>query len=120
MFAASSNNSGSAANGSFTLQQTATKFLKLDVIRRAHLFVHAAPFPKRTPVASPSLSCYNSLSVDELGGPNRVDSTVNLLEERGWADGRWKTGRDNEVKRQRASERAAIHDPRNTQGSPVC
>lgn len=92
----------------------ATKFLKLDVIRRAHLFVHAAPFPKRTPVASLSLSCCNSLSVDELGGPTSDDSTINLLEERGWAGGRWKKGRNTEVKRQSASP---TQPPENT-GKP--
>lgn len=93
------------------MPQTATKFPKFD-IRRAHLSVQQAPFPKRTPVASPPLSCYNSPSAGELGGPTSDDSTINLLEEREWADGRWKKGGDNEVKRQSATGQPHSGKPR--------
>lgn len=65
-----------------------------------------------------ALSCCNLLSVDELGG--LASSKPRLLEGRGWADGRWKKGRANELKRERASERAAIRDCRTPHGSPVC
>lgn len=59
-----------------------------------------------------------TLCVDELGGPTNDDSAINLLQERGWADGRWKKGRHIGVKRQSASKRAAIRDPLENTGTP--
>lgn len=109
---------------SFTLQQISKKFLKSDVIRRGHLCLHAAPFPKWSPVASllfPAVTC--SVLMSWVGSPARLpcfNYKPRLLKGRGWADGRWKKGRANELKRERASERAAIRDRWTTQGSPVC
>lgn len=73
MVAAPQMNSVSAANASLTLQETATKLLKLDIIRRAHLFGQQQRFPNE-PLWLHWLFPAVTLGVDELGGPTSDDS----------------------------------------------